>query len=65
MKKPFTFSCYNIDQALQEGMNEYHRQAGNKELKDTPIQKKIAPKETVSKKSWVMIVASFFTSFLK
>ncbi len=30
MKKPFTFSCFKIDEALQEGINEYHRLAGNK-----------------------------------
>lgn len=59
MKMPFTFSCYKIDEALQEGINEYHRLSGNPASSHANPSPKKDLKKPGYKKLWFVSIISF------
>jgi hypothetical protein len=65
MKKPFTFSCFKIDEALQEGINEYHRLAGNPVNTHANPSPKKDPKKHGTPKLWLINIISFLGVFNK
>ena len=58
MKNPFKLKCFDITEAVQEGINEFSNLSGYKKIElRTPMMKKQAKKHFAS-------MAAFFT-FLK